>query len=385
MKSHKGLESDRIEMICEGLDYLAQGFSIFDREFRLVAWNQHFLDLLDFPAHMGELGRPLESFFRFNAERGDYGPGDTKTQIQERMALAAKAEPHCFERLRPNETVIEVQGTPLPSGGFVTTYTDITERKRWENDLQAAKLAAEEANQAKSAFLNMVTHELRTPLTSIRSFSEILQDNPNVPLEERAEFLGIINKECQRLIRMINDLLDFAKIEAGRMDWSFCELDPKRLAESAAASVAPMFEGKQVDLSLTIPAEVPLVTSDEDRLTQVIVNLLSNAYKFVPEKSGWVKLGLHCELTEVTVSVADNGPGIPPDKREEIFEEFRQVTGQDGTHPSGTGLGLAICRRIVDHLGGRIWVESTLDQGATFRFTIPVGQDRNNHNLESNE
>ena len=372
MTSQTDLESNRMEMICEGLEYLAQGFSIYNREFRLVAWNRHFLELLDFPEHMGELGRPLAEFFRFNAERGDYGPGDVEEQVEERMALAAKAEPHCFERVRPNGTVIEVRGTPLPSGGFVTTYTDITQRKRWEDDLQAAKLAAEEANRAKSAFLNMVTHELRTPLTSIRSFSEILRDNPDVALSERMNFLGIINKECQRLIRMINDLLDFAKIESGRMDWCICDLDPKRLAESAVASVAPMFEEKGVDLTLAIPAEVPPISGDEDRLTQVIVNLLSNAYKFAPEKAGCVKVGLQCRPTEITISVADNGLGIPLDRQEEIFEEFRQVVAQDGSHPSGTGLGLAICRRIVNHLGGQIWVESALGQGTTFHFTVPV-------------
>ena len=366
------LESGRLEMLGEGLEYLAQGFSIFDRELRLRAWNGHFLELLDFPDYFGELGRPLSDFFRFNAERGDYGPGNVAQQVEDRMALTAKAEPHCFERERPNGTVIEVRGTPLPGGGFVTTYTDITERKRWEDKLQAATLAAEEANRAKSAFLSMVTHELRTPLTSIRSFSEILYDNPDVPLGKRQEFLLVIDKECQRLIRMINDLLDFAKIEAGRMDWCISDLDPKQLAEAAAASVAPMFEEKHVELALAIPKQVPPVSGDQDRLTQVIVNLLSNAYKFAPENSGCVKLGLSCGTNEVTMYVSDNGPGIPPEKQEEIFEEFRQVAGEDGTHPSGTGLGLAICRRIVHHLGGRIWVESAQDKGATFRFTIPV-------------
>jgi two-component system, sensor histidine kinase len=364
-----------VAMIHEGLEHLDQGFSIFDQDFRLAAFNRPFLELLDFPDEMGRLGRPLADFFRFNAARGDYGPGDVDDLVAERMALAAKAQPHCFERVRPNGTVIEVRGQPLPCGGFVTTYTDITERKRWEDDLEAAKSAAEHANLAKSDFLNMVSHELRTPLTAIRSFSEILCDHPDVEPEQRLDFLRVINKECQRLIRMINDLLDFAKIEAGRMDWSITELDPKSLVESAAASVASMFEEKQVDLVLALPPQAPPVNADADRLTQVVVNLLSNAHKFAPGDTGRVQVGLDSGTTELTISVIDNGPGIPPDQHEEIFEEFHQGVCEDGTHPSGTGLGLAICQRIVDRLGGRIWVESTPGHGATFRFTLPVGGD----------
>ncbi len=376
MTTFDGVHHDRLELLGEGLEYLSQGFSIFDRELRLAAWNGRFLELLDFPGEMGTLGRPLGDFFRFNAERGDYGPGDAAQQVEERLRLAAKAEPHCFERVRPNGMVIEVRGTPLPGGGFVTTYTDVTERKRWEDDLQQARSRAEEANRAKSAFLNMVSHDLRTPLTSIRSFAEILEGNPGIDLTDRQQFLGIIRTECLRLIRMLNDLLDYAKIEAGQMDWHLTEIDPRRLAEAAVASMAPMFEEKHVELALTIPAVVPPVTGDEDRLTQVIVNLLSNACKHVPEASGRVEVVLCCSPDEVTLSVSDNGPGVPPEKREAIFEEFRQVAARDGSLRSGTGLGLAICRRIVTHLGGRIWVDASREQGSAFHFTLPIDRDR---------
>lgn len=377
MSPTEGMEANRIHLIVGGLEYLAQGFSIFDRELRLVAWNGHFLDLLDFPAELGTFGRPLADFFRFNAERGDYGPGAIEDHVRDRIDLAMKAEPHCFERARPNGTVIEVRGTPLPGGGFVTTYTDVTERKTWEASLEAAKQKAEDANRAKSAFLNMVTHDLRTPLTSIRSFAEILSDDPEIDADKRGEFLGVINTECLRLVRMINDLLDFAKIEAGRMDWRITELDPAALAKSAVTSMTPMFEEKRVALELTLPAQVPRVTGDTDRLTQVVINLLSNAYKFAPENTGRVRVSLDSGPAGVTISVADNGPGIPPEKHEEVFEEFRQVVSASGIRPPGTGLGLAICRRIVEHLGGRIWVESTPPGGAIFRFTVPYAHGDN--------
>lgn len=371
MSSDAGVEADRVHLIIGGLESLAQGFSIFDRELRLVAWNRHFLELLDFPAELGLFGRSLADFFRFNAERGDYGPGEIEDLVRDRIALASKAEAHCFERVRPDGSVIEVRGTPLPGGGFVTTYTDVTERKSWEESLQAAKQKAEEANRAKSAFLNMVTHDLRTPLTSIRSFAEILSDNPELDAAQRDEFLGVINTECLRLVRMINDLLDFAKIEAGRMDWCITALDPADLVKSAVTSIMPMFAEKGVALELILPPQAPQVTGDKDRLTQVLINLLSNAYKFVPENTGLVRVSLDCGPSEATIAVADNGPGIPPEKQEEVFEEFRQVVSASGVRPPGTGLGLTICRRFVDHLGGRIWVESAPPDGATFRFTIP--------------
>lgn len=371
MASDQDREADRIHLLVGGLEYLAQGFSIFDRELRLVAWNHQFLDLLDFPAELGSFGRPLGDFFRFNAERGDYGEGPIDDLVEARIALAEKAEPHCFERVRPNGMVIEVRGTPLPGGGFVTTYTDVTERKTWEDSLQAAKQKAEDANLAKTAFLNMVTHDLRTPLTSIRSFAEILRDDPEIDAEKRGEFLGVINTECLRLVRMINDLLDFAKIEAGRMEWCITEVDPAALLKSAVASLEPMFAEKHVALELMLPPQVTPVTGDVDRLTQVVVNLLSNAWKFAPEQTGRVSVNLDCRPTEATVTVTDNGPGIPPEKHDEVFQEFRQVINASGTAPPGTGLGLAICRRMVEHLGGRIWVESTPPDGATFRFTVP--------------
>ena len=139
MPSAKAVEASRVDLIVGGLEYLAQGFSIFDQELRLVAWNRQFLQLLGFPEELGTIGRPLADFFRFNAERGDYGQGNIEELVSERTALASKAEPHCFERVRPNGTVLEVRGTPLPGGGFVTTYSDVTERKTWEDSLQAAK------------------------------------------------------------------------------------------------------------------------------------------------------------------------------------------------------------------------------------------------------
>jgi signal transduction histidine kinase len=232
MPSAKAEETSRVDLIVGGLEYLAQGFSIFD--WRTALWwraTGAFSNCSAFPRSWGRsAGRsPISSASTPSA--AITVRATSSELVEERIVLASKAEAHCFERVRPNGTVLEVRGTPLPGGGFVTTYSDVTERKTWEESLQAAKQKAEEANQAKSAFLNMVTHDLRTPLTSIRSFAEILSDNADIDAAQRKEFLGIINSECLRLVRMINDLLDFAKIEAGRMDW--CIAEPRRCRAAA--------------------------------------------------------------------------------------------------------------------------------------------------------
>ena len=133
-----------------------------------------------------------------------------------------------------------------------------------------------------------------------------------------------------------------------------------------------MFEEKHVDLKLTLPSAAPPVLGDADRLTQVVINLLANAQKFAPEDTGRVHVGLDIGAADVTISVADNGPGIPPEKQDEIFKEFRQVASADGERPPGTGLGLAICRRILDHLDGHIRVDSTPPEGTTFHITLPL-------------
>jgi signal transduction histidine kinase len=136
--------------------------------------------------------------------------------------------------------------------------------------------------------------------------------------------------------------------------------------------VAPIFAEKQIELAVNLPPAAPPIGGDADRVTQVIVNLLSNAQKFAPVQGGRVTVDLDVGTEELTISVADNGPGIPLDEQVEVFREFHQVVGEDGSHPPGTGLGLAICQRIVEHLGGRIWVESRPGAGATFRFTLPL-------------
>ncbi|MCB4824979.1 sensor histidine kinase [Roseicella aerolata] len=267
----------------------------------------------------------------------------------------------------------------LDEASQVIEYSRRLEQKSAELEAASAALRAmndrlRELDQLKDDFLSTVTHELRTPLTAVRSLSEILHDNPELELAQRQEFLGLIIKESERLTRLINQLLDMAKIEAGAVEWQVRRVDPAAVIEEAVASTGQLFRDKGVALEVRIPPEIPPVQGDHDRLMQVLVNLLSNAAKFSPAGTGRVEVSLRLEPGWIEVSVRDNGPGIPAAELEAIFDKFRQSGKAMTDRPAGTGLGLTICRRIVEHLGGRIWAESRPGEGAAFRFMLPVAQ-----------
>ena len=252
-------------------------------------------------------------------------------------------------------------------------------------ELRAANLRLRELDRLKDDFMSSVTHELRTPLTAIRAFSEILRDDPEIELDERRRFLGILVSETERLSRLVNQVLDLAKIESGHADWQVEQVALQDVIEQAVAATGQLLEKRGIRLEQQLPAEPVCVRADRDRLVQVLVNLLSNAAKFAPEKDGLVRLVLTRQPTQAHLCIADNGPGIAEDELELVFEKFHQVAGGGGK-PSGTGLGLPISRRIVEHLGGRIWAEAraradaagdpetSRDKGATLCFTLPLVQ-----------
>jgi signal transduction histidine kinase len=239
-------------------------------------------------------------------------------------------------------------------------------------ELRTANARLQELDRLKDDFISTVTHELRTPLTSIRTMAEVLQARPHLEAERRAHFVGVIVKESERLTRLINQVLDLAKLESGAAEWHSVEVDLRALVESAAAATAALFRERQVRLRLRLGEGTPTLRSDPDRVTQVLLNLLSNAAKFCPPGSGEVEVSLAVAGDAVRVDVADNGVGIDPMHHQDIFEKFRQVGDTLTDKPQGTGLGLPISRQIVSRLGGRLWVRSALGRGATFSFTLPL-------------
>jgi PAS domain S-box-containing protein len=268
---------------------------------------------------------------------------------------------------------------------FIALMRDITELKLAEAAMLQAKHEAEAANEAKGTFLANVSHELRTPLTSVLGFARIIQKRldetifPNVNVSDRKiersvkqvrDNLGIILSEGERLTALINNVLDLAKIEAGKIEWHMQPISVKDIIERATTATTSLFESKSVQLRVEIADDLPIVTGDRDRLIQVVINLISNAIKFTEQ--GSVTCRAQQEGRNIVISVTDTGIGIAPQDHAKVFEQFIQVGDTLTNKPMGTGLGLPICKQIVEHHGGRIWVDSDLGKGSTFAFLIPI-------------
>ncbi|MDY7094631.1 MAG: sensor histidine kinase [Acidobacteriota bacterium] len=234
-------------------------------------------------------------------------------------------------------------------------------------ELRAANEQLRELDRVKDDFLATMAHELRTPLTSIRSFTEILYDHPNLDPAERRRFLDIVLKENERLTRLINQILDLAKIEAGEPAGARAPVDLNELVRDAVTAVTQLAEERGVAVETRLGTRAPHPWVDRDRLMQVLLNLLSNGLKFSRRR---LVIEVSSAEGEIQVSVADDGPGIDPEERQSVFEKFRQVPGREGGRSHGTGLGLPICRGIVEGHGGRIWVESSRWGGARLIFTL---------------
>ncbi|MBF0564661.1 MAG: cache domain-containing protein [Nitrospirae bacterium] len=264
-------------------------------------------------------------------------------------------------------------------------------------ELQEAYNKLKDLDEMKSSFLSNVSHELRTPLTSVLGFAEIIKESfedivlPHVNVEsikvERAisrisENAGIIISEGERLTTLINDVLDITKMEAGKMVWKCEPINIKDLLNHAARATSSLFRGKDpVRLIIETEENLPGTVGDYDRIIQVMINLISNAVKFTPEGSITLKAG--AEVGFLFISVIDTGIGIPSGERDKVFEKFKQLGNTLTDKPKGTGLGLPICKEIVEHHGGRIWVESAQGKGSTFCFSLPIAGTNVNNPVES--
>ncbi|MDF1597065.1 MAG: sensor histidine kinase [Acidimicrobiia bacterium] len=315
------------------------------------------------------------------AESGDLeADADLVTFVEQRLAGAVGAvsaralvSSAVEEAVLSRDEVLDV----LDETTRVLAYSRQLEQQQREleqatEELQNANLQLLELDRMKDDFMSAVTHELRTPLTSIRAFTEILDDNPDLDHDQRSQFLDIILKESERLTRHINQVLDFAKIESGTLEWKI-ELQPLGpVVEESLQRVGELLRRRHIDMSIDLGPSDLQAEFDHDRLIQVIINLVSNAVKFSDPDEPRVWVTLQQVDGEARVTVADNGPGVPPEHHELIFEKFQQVADGDSGKPRGTGLGLPISKEIITQLGGRLWIETAPGPGAVFCFALPL-------------
>jgi two-component system phosphate regulon sensor histidine kinase PhoR len=263
----------------------------------------------------------------------------------------------------PGERIFQVQTALLRSentavAGVVATFNDITELRNVE--------------RMKTEFVASVSHELRTPLTSIKGFIRTLLDDTEgyYDRETQAEFYQIIDQECDRLVRLINDLLNVSRIEAGRaLDLNLKPVDLRGLIGKVVTSQESYTTRHQIEVQA--PPDLPSVIADEDKIDQVLTNLINNAIKYSPD-GGVVMVSARSTGAEVEVSVEDHGIGIPREHLDKIFARFHRVEGGDTRRAGGTGIGLYLVKHLVEAHHGRIWVQSEVGKGSTFAFTIPL-------------
>jgi Na+/proline symporter/nitrogen-specific signal transduction histidine kinase len=289
---------------------------------------------------------------------------------------AASAHIMVASAVKEEALTIEEVREMLDEASQVIVYSHRLEQKSREleratEELRTVNERLKELDRLKDDFVATVSHELRTPLTAIRTFSQILRDNPDLDPAERARQLGIVIKESERLTRLINQILDVSRLESGNMEWHPRPVDMKEIVEDTVAAMSELFKERRIELRTRFPQHVPLVTADLDRMVQVMLNLLSNAAKYCDALDGRIEIALAEEQSFLRVDVRDNGPGIGAADQTVIFDKFRQADPA-ADMPHGSGLGLHICRRIVELLGGRIWVVSRSGSGTCFSFTLPL-------------
>ncbi|HYP34799.1 MAG TPA: response regulator [Stellaceae bacterium] len=352
-------------------DNMEHGVLMFDRELKLAAWNRQVMELLELPQAFLESKPRYDDYLHLLAERGEYASGDAEAEV--RRLTADVARDYRWERTRPDGTVLEIRHSGLPEGGCIIIYTDITERRRYEEALTAARDQAEAMSLTKSAFLASMSHELRTPLNAIIGLTEMMVTNAaRFGTEKALEPLRRVHRAGTHLLGLINQVLDLSKIEAGKLELSPETVNLAPLLEDVIGTARQLAEQNKNRLVVESPDNLGSLTVDPMRLRQILLNLLSNACKFTQQ--GEVKLRVKKVVDGrnwIEIAVADTGIGMTPEQQAKLFEEFTQADSSTARQYGGTGLGLAITRKLARMMGGDVTVASEPGKGSVFTVRLP--------------
>jgi signal transduction histidine kinase len=354
------------------LQAIPEGVVILDADGRYTNWNQAYADIYHRSADLFVVGGKLIDALREGVARGDYpdAAGCEEAWLAEREEQLTQAQARHEQRISDGRWLL-IEDRRLPDGGLLGLRVDITEMKQQAFALAAAAEAAEAANRAKSEFLANVSHEIRTPLHGILGMAQVLDRDAALSEAQRVR-VGLIGRSGRALLELLNDLLDLAKIEAGKLAIQQTAFRPATIAEAACATFEPLAEEKGLALEVDFRAlEGADWLGDPLRLQQVIANLTSNAIKFTARGKVSVSAAFVGEA-QVEFRVADTGIGIPADRLAEVFEKFAQVESAKDRRFGGTGLGLALSRQLAELMGGTLRAQSTPGHGSIFTLRLPV-------------
>lgn len=369
------------QILSTTLENISQGVSVVDPAMRLVAWNRRYQELFDYPDGMLYVGRPVSDLIRWNAERGEMGSGSIDEQVGRRLAHLRAGAPHVFERVRANGQVIEMRGRPLPGGGYVTSYSDVTDYKRAEEGLREVNETLEQrveqrtreaqaAQQSKTRFLAAISHDVLQPLNAARLFASALRESPDAG--EQAHLAERVDASLRAAEDLLDGLLDISRLEAGALRIEITDFDVNELLRELAAQYAPVAGGRGLQLRVRAPDRPRPVRSDRRLLRRALQNFLANALRYTRE--GGVLIAARVREGAVELQVWDTGPGISEHHLVQIFDEFRRFDQPGGGGERGLGLGLSICQRIARTLEHPLRVRSKVGIGSVFSVTVPFGR-----------
>ncbi len=362
------------------LDNLDQGVSVVDADMRLVSWNLRYARMFDYPDGMLYVGRPVADLIRYNALRGELGQRpDVEAEVDKRITHMRAGTPHVFERVRASGQVVEMRGQPLPGGGYVTSYSDVTEYKRVEDQLRevnetleqrvAARTREAEAAQAsRTRFLAAVSHDVLQPLNAARLFTSALRESDSA--DEQRHLAERVDTSLRAAEELLEGLLDVSRLDAGALQPQLSDFDAAELLAELAAQYAPLAAARGIGLRV-LARPLP-VRSDRPLLRRVLQNFLANALRHT--RRGRVLLAARVRGASVELQVWDTGPGIPEYHLKQIFEEFFRIEDPDGWGTQGLGLGLSICQRISNVLHHPLDVRSRRGHGSMFSIRVPRAQ-----------